>query len=228
MEPVNMTALDFVAKFLGSISTLIGIGVAIWGFWRWRAELFARRRIELCEDVLTRLYEVRDAIDGIRNPAVFGNEGCSRPNIEGESASERKKAQEAYVYIERFEKRKEAFLALNSLRYRFMAVYGSEWTQPFQVFVGIVHRIMMAAGGSNRLHQEEERYRSTSKENLNRSFTREERYSSILYKEYSDPDPIDQEISIAMDQLETKCREEIEGAASLWYGIRKFISKNTP
>ncbi len=218
-------SFDDFLKLLNSLSVVVGIGVAIFGFWKWRAELFAKRRIELCEDVLTRIYEIRDSIDAIREPVVLGGEGSSRPKVEGETEQQRQRAEQAYVYYERFDKRREPFTELNGLRYRFMAIYGTEWATPFQTFVRIVNRIVMTAGARLRLRDDRQYYGPDAARQAERDFERQERYDKILYKGYDDNDPIDQEIAIAIDQLETKCREEIRASSSLWYGIQKYVSK---
>lgn len=208
--------MDTFLKLLNSLSILIGIGVALISLRKWRAELFAKRRIELCEDILTRIYEVRDAIRAIRDPLVFCGEGASRPRVEGETDEQRRRAEEAYVYVERFEKRREPFDALNKLRYRFMAVYGEEWSNPFQTFVKTVNKIMAAAG--SRLRDREDRCQADT-ERIERRAARQERWDAILYRIDEEPDAIDQGVEIAIQQLSTKCREEISRESSLLYGV---------
>lgn len=208
--------MDTFLKLLNSLSILIGIGVALISLRKWRAELFAKRRIELCEDILTRVYEVRDAIRGIRDPLVFGGEGSSRPRVEGETEEQRRRAEEAYVYVERFEKRREPFDALNKMRYRFMALYGEEWSNPFQAFVGTVNKIMVAAGA--RLREREDGY-DNDPDTMKNRVARRERWDAVLYRIDGEPDAIDRDVEIAIQQLSTKCREEIARESSLLYGI---------
>ena len=214
--------LDQVIKLLNSFSILVGIGVAIFGFWKWRAELFARRRIELCEDILTRLYEVRDAIIGIRNPLVFSGEGSSRAQIEGETPQERQRREQAYVYYERFENRREPFDALNKLKYRFMAIYGVEWAGPFQTFVAVVNKIMVTAGFAFRDTEDGEYYGESHQKS---AAAKRARHDAVLYRIEGQPDEIDRDIAIAIEQLESKCRSEIKSESSLWYGLTQSIRR---
>ncbi len=108
-----------------------------------------------------------------------------------------------------------------------MAIYGTEWSTPFQTFVGVVNRIMVTAGFKSRECEDHEYYGSDAAKKTASAFKRRERQDSVLYKGYDDNDAIDREVAIAIDQLETKCREEIKISSSLLYGVQKYISKAT-
>lgn len=207
---------------ISSVAQLVAICVAIWGVIRWRQELFAKRRIELCEDVLTHLYEVRDAINAIRNPFVWGSEGSSRMPQPGESEQQQENARQAHVYVERVERYRDTFARFNSLRYRFMAIYGEEWANSFQTFVGAVNRVLSAAGTIRRESERHTYLGRRAAELQEQADERIGRAQAIVYQGHTTPDEIDQEINISFQRLEQKCREEIATSASILY---QFLRK---
>jgi hypothetical protein len=116
---------------LQDIAVIIASCTAIYGISSWRREFVGRRRIELSEEILVLFYEARDAIRFMRSPLGYVGEGGSRPFKEGELADEKEIRDQAYVLVERFNKREEIFSKIQASRYRFMAQFGNEAAQPF-------------------------------------------------------------------------------------------------
>lgn len=132
-------------EFFKNISLIIASLTAVYGITSWRREFVGRRRIELAEDVLASFYEARDAIATIRSPMGYSGEGSSREPGENESPEEKKAYDQAYVVIERYNKHKELFNKIQSMRYRFIAQFGANSAKPFNGLNEIVHEIFLAS-----------------------------------------------------------------------------------
>ncbi|MBN2020826.1 MAG: hypothetical protein JW749_11455 [Sedimentisphaerales bacterium] len=134
-------SIKIVLEIINTVAIIAASGVAIYGINAWKKEFSGKRRIELAEDVLALFYEARDAINSIRSPLVFQGEGSTRKSQDDEAAHEKQARDKAYVFYERFDKRKEVFSKLHSKRYQFMARFGAEKTKPFddlwQIFIDI-------------------------------------------------------------------------------------------
>ena len=58
------------------------------GIGAWKREFIGKRKIELAEAVLSKFFEVKDAVAFIRNPFSTSEEGKSRQRSVGESAAD--------------------------------------------------------------------------------------------------------------------------------------------
>ncbi|HEY8766908.1 MAG TPA: hypothetical protein VIP09_06560 [Dehalococcoidia bacterium] len=128
-----------------ALSLVIAAWAAIYGINAWRSEFVGKKRIDLAEDVLVRFYEARDAIRMIRNPFGFVGEGSSRQSGENESSDEKAILDRAFVVFERYEKHREVFSQLQSLKYRFTAQFGVPAASPFDELSGIVNKVFISA-----------------------------------------------------------------------------------
>ncbi len=103
-----------------------------------------KRRSELAEEVLADFYRARRIIQEARSPGSFGDEGKSRPKLEGETEEEGNTLDAYYAAAERLRNRSEVFARLHAHRYRFMATFGSEAVIPFDQLDGIYAEIIVA------------------------------------------------------------------------------------
>lgn len=108
------------------------IGIVITQSWTTRRD-YAKRKIELAEEVLALFYEVGDAIREIRHPASQAGEGSTRPRAENEDESIAKILDQAYVAFERYTKQEALFSSLRSKKYRFRAVFRGQSQEPFDI-----------------------------------------------------------------------------------------------
>lgn len=120
------------------------IGIILTQTWTTRRE-YAKRKIDLAEEVLALFYEVRDAIRAIRSPFSSGSEGSTRQRQEHETDAESRILDMAYVAIERHNKSHELFNALKSKRHRFMAMFRGKSQQPFDEIEAVLNRILLSA-----------------------------------------------------------------------------------
>ena len=127
-----------------SVSVTAAAGVALLGVNEWRRQIVGKRKFELAEQVLASFYEVRDLFVWVRSPAAFGGEGETR-KAEGEDENVRRTRNIYFVPIERMQKHSELFAQLQSQRYSFMALFGAEAVEPFDLLRRVQVRISVSA-----------------------------------------------------------------------------------
>ena len=132
MEKLSgLQLINAVIEIIKTISVLIASGVAIYGINSWRRETKWKVKYNLAEEVLTLAFEIQEAIKEIRSPVIWGNEGKTRPKGENENAANAKIWDRQYILHERYEQRKDAFIKIKTIKYRFLAGYGREYESLF-------------------------------------------------------------------------------------------------
>lgn len=115
---------------IATIGEAIAIGAACWaiisGVGAWKREFIGKRKIELAEEMLATFLEMSDAVAFIRNPFSSSSEGRTRERVDNENPEHSELLDRAYIVFECYEQRREVFVRLNTLKYRFMAVFGGE------------------------------------------------------------------------------------------------------
>lgn len=113
-----------------TIAQAIAIISACWaiisGVGAWKREFIGKLRIELAEEVLAAFFEIKDAIAFIRNLWSSGTEGRTRKREPNETEQESQLLDRGYIVFERYESKKVIFVRFNTLKYKFMAVFGME------------------------------------------------------------------------------------------------------
>ena len=115
----------------------------------WRREIRWKKKYELIEDTLVLFYEADEKLKIIRSPFSFSDEGTTRKKKENETPEETQLLNSSYVLYERWEKEKETFLKLQTIKFRFIAIFGKEYLRPFDEVRIIVNEIFLA---NNRLN----------------------------------------------------------------------------
>jgi hypothetical protein len=194
---------DLIFNILQSVAVIIASFVAIYGINSWRREAKWKRQYELAEEILASMYEAHHAIRIIRSPISFSNEGLSRTKSDNETPQQAEVYNQAYVARERFERNKKPLEKLHSLKYRFIALYGKEYEPHFDKFSQTVNKIFFASDQIARVKLGE--YGKDQKlivDIMKESST--DLYGSIKYD-----DKIEKELSVAIDAIESKCRNII-------------------
>ncbi len=124
-----MTDLAAIAQAIAIISACWAI---ISGVGAWKREFIGKRKIELAEETLATFFEIKDAIAFIRNPWSSGTEGSTRKRAPHEIEAESQLLDRGYIVFERYESKKDIFVRFNTLKYKFMAVFGTETETIFQ------------------------------------------------------------------------------------------------
>ncbi len=200
------TFLEIIEKAAIIIASI----TAIYGINSWRRETTWKRKYELAEEVLSLFYEVRENLKLIRSPFSFTNEGSSRKKSENETAQETEKYNEAYVYIERYEKLKEPFIKLKTLKYRFMAVFGKQCEFSFDEVQDCLGTVLATYDLLCNHYWKKERTAPKSQEHLESLVEKIESLESIIWSNTSDNDEIDKRISDAINKIEEIVRNIIK------------------
>lgn len=137
--------MESIATIGQAVSIIAACWAVISGVGAWKREFIGKRKIELAEDTLAAFFEIKDAIAAIRNPFSSGDEGQSRKKGESESREESELLDRGYIVFERYEKRKEAFIRFNTLKYKFMASFGYETEEIFTDCNKILNSVFLSA-----------------------------------------------------------------------------------
>jgi hypothetical protein len=194
------------------ISLLLGIWVAIYGIDSWRREFKGKRQIELAEEVLALFYEVSDAISHIRAPASYSTEyEAQRAPDESEANFEARKRASVVYY--RYNQHKELFGRLHSLRYRFMATFGTEKASPFESIHKAIHEINVAARMLSLLWARD--YFPTN-EARQQHYAMTEKHEKIFWYQ-GDDDSFQKKVDGIVKEIEKTCRDIIVAKYSVYY-----------
>src|SRR5690554_1467040 len=150
--------------------------------------------------MLASFFEMSDAVAFIRNPFSSSNEGCTRKRSEHENPEHSELLDRAYIVFERHEQRKEVFVRLHTLKYRFMAVFGSETEALFNDISKTVNSIFSSANAlGHRYWPQQGRVRMGDGE-FQAHLNEMERHEGILWDNYGDND----EIRLCLAQYKTR------------------------
>ncbi len=191
-------------NIIESISIIIAAWAIIIGVTAWRREYVGKRNLELAEEVLSMFYEARDSINAIRSPFGFVGEGSTREAAPNESPEEKKVYDRAYVTHERYNRHRENFNKLFSIRYRYMARFGSDSVEPFDNLKYVVSEILSAADMLS-YHWTER----ASRPNIEKNLDQIREYESIIWYKGSN-DSIMPKIEKLISDIEVQSRKILE------------------
>jgi len=204
-------------KILESLAVFTASIVAIFGINSWRREIRGRKKYELAEEVLALFYEARDKISAIRS--IHGNveEGKSRkPNLK-ETPDEQKALNDAYVIFERYHKNQDTFNRLHALRYRFMAIFGSNKAKPFYDLNKTMNEIFISAHMLGKLwNMRSQTYLPRGEDEYNKIIKDIQKYEAIFWEGINEPDPITLRVEGIISEIEKIC-EPILKKKQRWY-----------
>ncbi len=191
-----------ILEIIKSIGVIVTSVVAIWGINSWRREAKWIKKYELAEEVLANFYEAHRAIQIIRFPGGFGHEGSSRKRQGNETKEESKIYDQAYVTRERYERNKTSFEKLQSLKFRFIRLFGKEYEQHFDKFNQTLNKIFFASDEIAMIRLGKYEDKEEIKELLKES-------REVLYSRTNKDDKIELELKEAIIAIETKCEKII-------------------
>lgn len=125
------------AEFFGVIKDVVVIGtgitgatVAVKGLKTWRKQLHGQADYNLAKDILIHLFKYRDAINNVRNPAMFSNEMPLPPEDKKEAmnASQIRHYGLAEAYTSRWEKVSVQRASIYTSMIEAQALWGEELT----------------------------------------------------------------------------------------------------
>ncbi|MCC2644042.1 MAG: hypothetical protein K0S45_4455 [Nitrospira sp.] len=161
-----MTNLATIAQAIAIISACWAI---VSGVGAWKREFIGKRKIELAEEILAAYFEVKDAIAFIRSPWSTNTEGGTRKRASNETDEESRLLDRGYIVFERYESKKSVFIRFNTLKYKFMAMFGPESEKIFQDTNRTLNSIFSSASMlSNHYWQRQGRVKMESDELFDR------------------------------------------------------------
>jgi len=208
------------SEFLKDLSIIVASSTAIYGIGSWRREYVGKKRAELAEEVLCLFYEARDAVQHIRNPFSYSNEGSSRKAAENETTEQKEAYDRAYVLFERFNTHIELFNKMHSMRYRFMAQFGAEAGKPFDDFRRILNKMQVSAQALAR-EWAKRYYHFKTEEQEAYHFNFIKKQENIFWEGLPEEDTIKPEVERCIENIEKICRPIIDNR-SVFASVRKI------
>jgi len=202
-------SINLLFEILQNTSIVIASIVAIYGINSWRKEMVWKRKYELAEEVLSLFYEARESIEVIRSPFGHTGEGKTRKRKENETEEQSEILDRAYVIYERYENVKTPFNKLQSLKYRFMAIFGQEKGLPFDDLTKLLNKLFFASYKLER-HWNDQGTTKFTEEQFQKHIDKMEKYEEIIWSDYGEPDQIKDEINKIVENIETICKSIIE------------------
>jgi len=199
--------IKILPTLLGSGTALVASIVAMKGVNAWKKEFQGKKKIELSEEALALFYQARDAIRRIRHPMGNSEEGRSKiPESEQSDYSTDKKVPHKYVVLERYEKEEHIFTKISAMRYRCMAVFGSDSETPFNSLNSIINDIFIAVQTYGMQHEIVKGLKVKEEEERNK-----EEFRKALHTIWfsGKDDEIELRVKTAIDELEAICRPVI-------------------
>lgn len=212
-------------QLLESLSVIAAALVAIYGISSWRREMRGRKEYELAEEVLALFYEARDRINAIRSPLGWSGEGKSRQASPDEKPEEKEAFDRAHIVIERYQRNQETFNRIQTLRYRFMALFGRDKAKPFDNLNEIVIEIHGAAGvlGHHWVRLSKTYIREDDKK-YERLIKDIEKYEKVIWLGFKS-DPISPKVEKLIEEVEKTCEPILRKEPSRFSKILIWITR---
>lgn len=183
--------------------------VGIYGINSWRRETRWKRKYELAEEVLALVYEAKECIEMIRQDFSWGYEGRTRKKGEHETPEETDIRNTAYVTVERSNRVNETFNKLQSLKFRFAAVFNQPNTSLFDELIKTRNTLVSSAYRLADARVRKSKETSTSK----KDFERIEKFKKIIWSDYEKEDEISKKVNQTIKEIEDVCRIVIKKSA---------------
>lgn len=218
-----------VASILQTVSVMIGALSFVLGITAWRRSLLGQRKIDLAETVHEGFEDAAVALRAIRSPFAYVGEGSTRKKKESETEAESEILNNAYVAIERYNKRSENFSNLLSKRHRFSLYFGDEAAKPFDELDAILSEILKASGRLSRLWRQQGT--KMSEDNLKRHLEKMHTAEAIFWEGSEEPDPLNPRIEQMLNSIRSTCKSIVNPRRSFcadcksrWNLMVKYLS----
>ncbi len=203
-----MTNLATITQALAIISACWAI---ISGVGAWKREFIGKRKIELAEETLATFFEIKDAIAFIRNPWSSGNEGTTRQRATHETDAETQLLNRGHIVFERYEAKKDIFVRFNTLKYKFMAVFGTETENIFKETNQTLNSIFSSANMLATYYWQRQGRVQMEPDEFQKHLDEMHKHEGIFWDNYNQDDEIRNQLATTQNELEkvTKsCFEE--------------------
>ena len=152
--------------------------------------------------MLATFLEMSDAVAFIRNPFSSLHEGRTRVHSENENPEHSELLDRAYIVFELYEQRREVFVRLDTLKYRFMAVFGGETEVLFIDIARTVNSIFASANILGTRYWSQQSRVRMDEEHFQRHLDAMQRHEGIFWDSYGDDDEIRRALAKYKERLE--------------------------
>jgi hypothetical protein len=199
-----------IANILESISIIVAAIAVVVGIYKWRTEYLGKRKIELVEEVLALFYEIRDIIKYIRSPFSYASEGSTRKASDNETPAQKIVYDRVYVLFERYDKHKDKFSKLQSLKYRYWAYFGEKSVEPFNELNSVMNELFASANILSYywLDRENSFHIDTNKEKLEEINNNIRKNEAIFWDRYKE-DTINPKVEAIITKIENQASKII-------------------
>lgn len=193
--------IPVITSIIQNIAVILASIIAIYGINSWRRETKWKKKYELVEDTLVLFYEADEKLKILRNPGSWGNEGNTRNKRENETEEETARLNQEYVLYERWEREKDTFIKLQTIKFRFIAVFGKQFIFPFDEVRVIINEIFVA---NNRLlrYSKDHGIKNFSDDELKRQVEKMHEAEAKIWDSFEETDQIRIRIKAAIEQIE--------------------------
>lgn len=196
---------DFIFNLIQCICVIIAYLTAINGISTWRREAKWKRKYELAEEVLSLFYECKEKISIIRSPGGYVGEGKTRKRSENERPEVSEILDNAYVFFERYEREKEPFIKLYTLKFRFIAVFGKNAYEPFDEIRKIINEILIAANRLETRYWKDQGRKHFTEQQFEKHLAEMEKYEAVIWTSFEENDELENKVNRAIKKIETYC-----------------------
>ena len=192
-------------EILQNISIIIASITAIYGIFSWRREHIGKRKIDIAEEVLCSIYEIKDAIKYIRNPVGTVGEGSKRDKSENETSDQSWALDQANVVFERYKENQDIFNKFFKLKYRYIANFEKDSEEPFLIVRKTINKIFFAARRLGNHYWLSQDRRRMSDAQMDKHIQDQQKYEDVFW-ERDEMDEINREIDKAVAIIENLCK----------------------
>jgi len=212
-----------IATIAQSVAVISACWAIISGIGAWKRQFIGKRQIELAEQTLAKFFEVKDAIAFIRNPFYREDEGKTRKKDENEPHYVSRLLDQGYIVVERYSKKESIFADFNTLKYRFMASFGSDTEEIFTDTFKVLNSIIESA--KRLAHKYWRRYEEEPRRMNNRELDEMHRLEGIFWDYGNEDDEIRTKLNEIQHKIELAtgdCFKEPKKTFELFY--RSLVS----
>lgn len=205
---------------LATIAQAVSVFAACWaiisGIGAWKREFIGKRQIELAEQVLAKLFEIRDAVSFIRNPFSHSGEGSTRQRGDYETSEQTQLLDRGFIVVERYAKKEAAFVEFNTLKYRFMASFGAQTEEIFTETNRVLNSIFVSAQMLATHYWQRQGRVQMEGDEFQKHLDEMYRHEGVFWDIGTETDEIRTKLSQIQEQLETVVKPCFQESASTY------------
>lgn len=192
-----MESMQIIKEVVNIVSPILGLVIATFGVFTWRLQLKGKTEYELSRRLLKAVYELREAIKVVRNPAIVPEEVVSAFRKKGLSDEEiNKKGGIAFntgvVYESRWENISNALSTLEVEELEAEVLWGNEIKEKTLRFKRCTYTLNL---NLKRLYRQDSGQRNYGHKKM-------EEIHQVIWDDFDDKNPFDKEINSSIKGIE--------------------------